>query len=64
MATTFEPRTNEPTHAHRWRIAEPDGPESPGFCVTCGATRVFRNWLPDDVLTSSTSMDGKAPLAA
>ena len=34
-------------HAHRWRIAEPDGPESAGVCVTCGAERVFSNRGPE-----------------
>lgn len=28
---------------HRWRIAEPNGPTSPGTCSLCGASRDFNN---------------------
>ena len=34
-------------HAHRWRIEEPNGPESIGRCRECGETKVFRNWLDE-----------------
>lgn len=33
---------------HHWRIAEPNGPKSPGTCKNCGATRTFDNWITDD----------------
>lgn len=29
--------------AHRWRIAEPNGPTSLGECRLCGATKAFGN---------------------
>ena len=32
-------------HAHRWRIGEPEGPESTGTCSVCGAKQTFKNWL-------------------
>lgn len=33
--------------AHHWKITPPDGEFSLGRCVHCGATRQFRNWIPD-----------------
>lgn len=31
------------THAHRWRIAEPDGRKQlPGVCRLCGEVRLFK----------------------
>ncbi len=48
--TTVQPRGR---HFHRWRIAEPNGPVSEGRCRECGATREFRNWLPEsDFITN------------
>jgi hypothetical protein len=41
-------------HMHRWRIDEPSGPVSDGVCKTCGATKQFRNWLPDMDFTTNT----------
>ena len=39
-------------HAHHWIIDEVRGPESAGLCKSCGAQRVFRNWLPEtDMVT-------------
>jgi hypothetical protein len=39
-------------HAHRWRIAEPNGPTSAASCKFCGAVREFKNWLSEaDYLT-------------
>jgi hypothetical protein len=47
-------------HSHNWRIDEAEGPTSKGRCVDkpgrkgCGATRLFRNWLPDaDFITNT-----------
>ena len=31
-----------PAHAHRWRIEEQAGPQSPG-CCSCGESRDFTN---------------------
>jgi hypothetical protein len=42
-----ETQRDEPTHAHRWRIDEPQGEVSHGLCRLCGAQREFRNWLPE-----------------
>jgi hypothetical protein len=48
VTTTLE-LTIQPAqrHAHHWRIAEPNGPESLGQCRTCGETKVFRNWVEE-----------------
>ena len=41
------------SHAHRWRIGEPEGPESVGTCAVCGENRTFRNWLSEsDFITN------------
>lgn len=41
------------THAHRWRIEEPNGELSHGQCRICGVRRDFRNWLESgDFLTN------------
>lgn len=38
---------------HHWRISEPDGPTSEGWCLRCGANRLFYNWDPvTDKITS------------
>jgi hypothetical protein len=34
---------------HRWRIATPHGPTSPGVCRLCGAARDFPNYGEDRV---------------
>ena len=40
-------------HAHHWKIDEPCGTTSMGFCKACGATRAFRNWLAEsDFITN------------
>jgi hypothetical protein len=40
-------------HFHRWRIDEPNGPESRGTCKVCGAEKMFKNWLSDmDFITN------------
>jgi hypothetical protein len=40
-------------HAHHWRIAEANGPASAGVCTTCGASRLFKNWLSEgDFITN------------
>lgn len=42
----------KPDHFHHWLIESPNGETSRGVCKICGATREFRNWLPDaDFLT-------------
>ena len=48
-------RTVSPAdHAHRWRIEEPSGELSRGVCKTCGAERLFKNWLEDtDYITNT-----------
>ena len=35
------------THAHHWRINEPNGEFSHAVCKSCGAERAFRNWLAE-----------------
>ncbi len=39
--------TISPAHTHHWLIEEPNGPVSQGTCRSCGATRVFRNWIEE-----------------
>lgn len=40
--------TREPvSHAHHWRIEEPNGNVSLGRCKSCGATKEFKNWLTE-----------------
>ncbi|MFN0096043.1 MAG: hypothetical protein ACKVVT_14870 [Dehalococcoidia bacterium] len=40
-------------HYHRWRIDEPNGPQSRGTCKVCGAEKMFKNWLSDmDFITN------------
>ncbi len=34
-------------HAHRWLIAEANGPTSGGTCKICGASKDFRNWIEE-----------------
>ena len=35
----------KPVHtACHWRIDEPNGKTSHGFCIECGAEREFQNW--------------------
>jgi len=34
-------------HTHHWLIEEPNGPLSQGTCCSCGATRLFRNWIEE-----------------
>lgn len=41
-------------HAHRWRIDEPNGATSNAVCRTCGAERVFRNWLESSDFITNT----------
>lgn len=49
---TVERPLVKPDHVHHWRIEEPNGETSLGVCKICGATRAFKNWLPDtDYLT-------------
>lgn len=38
------PSTN---HKHRWRIEEPNGPTSDGYCPGCDKHRTFRNSDPE-----------------
>lgn len=38
---------SEITHAHHWRIEEPNGMVSLGRCKSCGATKEFKNWLAE-----------------
>jgi hypothetical protein len=46
-------------HAHRWRIAEPNGPASAGICRMCGASGLFKNWLSEsDFLTNEEHRSG------
>jgi hypothetical protein len=41
-------------HAHRWRIEEPNGELSRGYCRICGAEKMFKNWLEDaDFITNT-----------
>lgn len=46
VLSTVAPRCTR-FDAHRWSIAEPDGPVATGQCE-CGATREFYNAHPDD----------------
>ncbi|MBI5949397.1 MAG: hypothetical protein HY875_14760 [Chloroflexi bacterium] len=40
-------------HFHRWRIEEPNGPQSRGVCKVCGIEKTFKNWLSDmDFITN------------
>ena len=54
MAETLTaPKAEAGQHLHRWRIEEPNGPISTGVCKVCGATKEFKNWLPDmDFITN------------
>lgn len=41
----FEITNEKPMHtACHWRIDEPNGKTSHGFCIECGAEREFQNW--------------------
>jgi len=45
--------TPRATHAHHWLIEEASGSHSSGRCKTCGATKMFKNWLEDtDFITN------------
>jgi hypothetical protein len=40
-------------HSHHWVIGEANGPMSTGTCKTCGAAKLFKNWLEDsDFITN------------
>ncbi len=53
MELTTETTTAPATHAHHWKIAEANGPMSIGTCRTCGAAKLFKNWLEDqDFITN------------
>lgn len=41
---------------HHWKIEEANGPISKGQCIkpACGATREFRNWLPETDFVTNT----------
>lgn len=39
-------------HAHRWLIAEANGPVSGGTCKICGASKDFRNWIEEADFTT------------
>lgn len=39
---------NKSTHAHHWRIEEPNGPISMGHCQDCGKEREFKNYPEGD----------------
>ena len=41
------------SHSHPWVIGEANGPMSTGVCKTCGAAKLFKNWLEDsDFITN------------
>lgn len=40
--------SNKSTHAHHWRIEEPNGPISMGHCQDCGKEREFKNYPEGD----------------
>jgi hypothetical protein len=44
-----EPSADPAACSHRWRIAAPNGPTSPGVCRLCGATRDFPNVSDESV---------------
>jgi hypothetical protein len=46
--------TIDTAHAHRWRIDEPNGQTSRGFCRVCGVERIFKNWLEDSDFITNT----------
>lgn len=53
--------TDAPAHVHRWVIATPAGPTSPGRC-RCGQVRHFPNvptWDPDRKLRNSPGKPGR-----
>jgi hypothetical protein len=50
----MEKATTTGAHAHRWRIEEPAGELSEGVCRTCGATRMFRNWMRETDFVTNT----------
>ncbi|MBA4181030.1 MAG: hypothetical protein C0506_10620 [Anaerolinea sp.] len=56
--------SRSPIHAHHWRIAEVNGTTSPGFCLTCGAERIFKNWSIDWEITAGGQVDTLAGRAA
>jgi hypothetical protein len=49
----METATTATTHAHHWRIDEPNGQYSRGVCRVCGAERVFKNWLEGQDITTN-----------
>lgn len=50
------------TCVHHWRIERPQGEFSEGVCLSCGATREFRNSAPDETATYSKQNGGKNKL--
>lgn len=56
MLTSEKLEENKP---QRWRIEEPNGPVSSGFCTHCGAEKEFKNWIEDlDILSASENRVG------
>jgi hypothetical protein len=43
------PPVQPTTCRHRWRIASPNGPSSPGVCRLCGAVRDFANVIEESL---------------
>lgn len=55
---TPQPADGVTLHAHRWRIASPDGPTSDGGCA-CGAERAFKNaWVQDTLTAGAWDLHG------
>lgn len=47
LLTAGEPVTSPTTEkAHRWKLEDPNGPQSQGVCEHCGAKRLFDNFIP------------------
>ena len=47
ISSSMDIPAGQPDHAHRWLIAEANGPTSGGTCKICGASKDFRNWIEE-----------------
>ena len=43
--------------SHHWRIEDPDGLMSRGYCRNCGQEREFRNWLEETDFTTRVEFE-------
>tara|TARA_B100002052_G_scaffold262794_1_gene257494 strand:+ start:357 stop:635 length:279 start_codon:yes stop_codon:yes gene_type:complete len=49
--------TDEVACAHHWKINDPDGPTSSGFCKKCGIEKEFVNYLEGSAWSNDVSLD-------